>query len=250
MKYFIITGASKGLGAGIASALLADDHHLFCISRGESQSLTEEAAAKNCTVDFFLFDLAVNHDIPGLVEKIFQKIDRDRATGIYLVNNAGVIKPVGRIEDTPADAVEMHMRINLLAPMLLTAAFVKHTKDLATEKRILNISSGAAQHPYYGWSSYCTAKAGLEMFGRCMHEEQKDEPGPVKSMSVAPGIIDTEMQTTIRGTSERAFIHREKFIELKESGQLVSPSKAGKRIARLLLSSSFKDGDIIDLRDS
>ncbi len=250
MKYFIITGASKGLGEGIASALLSAEHHLFCISRSESQSLIEEAAVKNCPLDFFLFDLAVNHDIPGLVEKIFQRIDRDRATGIYLVNNAGVINPVGRIEDAPAEAVEMHMRINLLAPMLLTAAFVKYTKDLATEKRILNISSGAAQHPYYGWSSYCTAKSGLEMFGRCMHEEQKNEPNSVQSMSVAPGIIDTEMQTTIRGTSERAFIHREKFVELKESGQLASPAKAGKELALLLLSSSFKDGDIIDMRDS
>ncbi len=248
MKYFIITGASKGLGEGLALELINEDHYLLCISRSESQKLKKMAAAKNCPLDFFLFDLAVSHDIPDLADQVFKKIDKQHADGIYLVNNAGVIQPVGRVEDCPAEAVEMHMQVNLIAPMLLTAAFIRHTTGMRTEKRILNISSGAAQNPYYGWGCYCTAKAGLDMFGRCVSEEQRNEPYPAETMAVAPGIIDTEMQTTIRGTSERDFIHRQKFIELKDKGELVAPNLAGRQLAHLLLSSDFRDGETTDLR--
>lgn len=249
MKYFIISGASKGLGEGLALALLNEDHHLLCISRSESRQLKTMAAAKNCRVDFFLFDLAVSHDIISLAEDIFRKIDKGAATGIYLVNNAGVVEPVSRVEDCEPEAVDLHLRVNLIAPMLLTTAFIRHTLDFEGEKRILNISSGAAKNPYYGWSCYCTGKAGVDMYGRCLSEEQKNEAFPVQTMSVAPGVIDTGMQTVIRGSSERDFIHREKFVELKESGKLISPALAGKKIAHLLLSGDFRDGESVDIRD-
>ncbi len=250
MKYFIITGASKGLGEGIAMELLHEDHHLLCISRSESEQLKTMAAAKNCQVDFFQFDLAFNQDIPRLCQLIFEKIDTDQAEGIYLINNAGVVKPVDRVENCPPEEVESHLRINLLAPMLLSGEFIRHTKDLAIEKRILNISSGAAQNPYYGWSSYCTGKAGIDMFSRCIATEQEGQDHPVEAMGVAPGIIDTEMQSSIRQTTEKQFIHRQKFVELKESGQLIPPTLAGKKLASLLLSADFKNGAIIDIRES
>ncbi|TVR43006.1 MAG: (S)-benzoin forming benzil reductase [Bacteroidia bacterium] len=250
MKYFIITGASKGLGEGIALELVNEEHHLLCISRSESDQLKKIAVAKNCSIDFFLFDLAFSHDIPDLMQRVFDKIDMEKVSGVYLINNAGLIQPVSRVEGLDADALDVHMRVNLLAPMLISSAFIGLSQRMQVQKRILNISSGAAQNPYYGWSCYCTGKAGLEMFGLCISEEQKNEEYPVETMSVAPGIIDTGMQTTIRGTDERDFIHKKKFIELKESGQLVPPALAGKKLARLLLSDDFKDGEITDIRES
>ncbi len=250
MRYIIITGASKGLGEGLAIELLDEKHHLICVSRSEGKKLKQMATAKNCRTDFVLFDLAVSHDINHLCEEIFALIDLSNAEGIYLVNNAGIINPVNRAEDCAAEDIELHMRINLLAPMLLSSAFIRHTKDLSITKRIMNISSGAAHNPYYGWSCYCTAKAGLDMFGRCISEEQRDEASPVETMNVAPGIIDTGMQTTIRGTDHRAFVHREKFVEFKEKGQLIPPALAGKKLARLLLSLEFEDGKSVDIRDS
>lgn len=250
MRHFIITGASKGLGEGLAIELLHEDHHLIVIARSESKKLQQMAAAKNCRLNHISFDLSVSHEIPGLCDRIFELIEKKSAKGIYLVNNAGIINPVGRTEDCPPGEVEQHIRINLLAPMLLTAGFIKHTSDLPVIKRILNISSGAAQFPYYGWGCYCTAKAGLEMFGRCVSEEQRDEPYPIETMAVAPGIIDTDMQTVIRSRSEREFIHKKKFVAFKESGQLIPPTLAGKKLAQLLLSSEFKDGQSVDIRTS
>ncbi len=250
MKYFIITGASKGLGEGIALELLDENHTLLCIARGSSEKLRQLAAAKNCRVRFFNYDLSDHTGINPLMDNIFKQIQGEQSEGIYLVNNAGTVKPVARVEDYDAEAVKTHLHLNLLAPMLLSAAFIRLTKDVSCTKRILNISSGAAQNPYYGWGCYCTGKAGVDMFGRCISEEQQGEPNPVETMGVAPGIIDTDMQTAIRSTDERAFIHKQKFVDLKESGQLIAPAIAGKKLAKLLLSDLFKDGTITDIRDT
>jgi len=249
-KYIIITGASKGLGEGIAIELLHESHHLICISRGKSEKLEKLAAAKACPISFFSFDFSKTAEIPNLAQSIFEQIRFEKASGIYLINNAGVIQPVGRAEDCAPEEVEKHIRINLISPMLLTASFIKYAQSLKVEKRVINISSGAAQNPYNGWSSYCTGKAGIDMFTQCVGTEQKDTQSPVEIMAVAPGVIDTEMQTTIRATTEEQFIHRKKFVELKETGQLVPPQIAGKRIAQLLFSNEFKNGGIIDIRDS
>jgi len=250
MNYIIITGASKGLGEGIALELLHESHHLICISRGKSEKLEKLAAAKGCPLTFISFDFFLSDQISQLAKNIFQHINLDHADGIYLINNAGVIKPVGRAEDCAPEEVEKHLRINLISPMLLTAAFIKHTKALKVKKRVLNISSGAASNPYYGWSSYCTGKAGIDMFTKCIGTEQNGLEYPIEIMAVAPGIIDTDMQTEIRGATDEQFIHRKKFVELKETGQLVPPQVAGKKIARLLFSDDFENGGIVDIRDT
>ena len=250
MKYFIITGASKGLGEGIALELINEGNTLLCIARSKSEKLIKLASGKGCNVVFFPYDLSDYEGIDKLMDNIFKHIVPDQAEGIYLVNNAGTIHPVSRVEDYDPEAVKTHLHLNLLAPMVLSAIFIKRSHGLSCSKRVLNISSGAAQNPYYGWGCYCTGKAGLDMFGRCISEEQREEEYPVETMGIAPGIIDTDMQTAIRSTDDRAFIHRSKFVELKESGQLIAPAVAGKKLAKLLLSDEFKDGSVIDIRDT
>jgi benzil reductase ((S)-benzoin forming) len=145
MNYIIITGASKGLGEGIALELLHETHHLICVSRSKSEKLEKLAAAKNCPITFISFDFAVTFDVPDLARMIFEHIPLDKASGVYLINNAGVIEPVGRVEECAPEAVEQHLRINLISPILLTGAFIQHTRGWKMEKRVINISSGAAK---------------------------------------------------------------------------------------------------------
>lgn len=249
MKHIIVTGHSKGLGAGIAMALLDPNHHIHGIARSDNSDIQKLAVAKDCKMNYYSCDLAQTHTIESTMDQVFQNIDPQDCDGVYMINNAGVIKPVGPVETLDPAQMDTHMRINLLAPMHLIRYFVKQFTDWKTQKRILNISSGAALNPYFGWSNYCTGKAGMDMFTRCIATEQENKEYPVELMGVAPGIIDTDMQTTIRGTTPEQFIHRQKFVDLKESGQLIAPALAGKKLCQLLFSNDFKNGDITDIRD-
>ncbi len=249
MKHFIITGHSKGLGAGIVTQLMDENYHIHGISRTDNIDLQKLAKAKGCTIDFYSCDLGHTDEIEPVMQQIFAKIKPEETEGVYLINNAGLIKPIGPIETLDPAEMDLHMRVNLLAPMLIIREFIKATTGWQIQKRVLNISSGAATNPYYGWSNYCTGKAGLDMFTRSCATEQEKKQYPVELMAVAPGIIDTGMQTTIRGTTEEQFIHRQKFVDLKESGQLIAPNLAGKKIQELLLSNDFTNGAITDIRD-
>jgi len=249
MKHFIITGHSKGLGAGITTALMSPNHYIHGLSRTDNEEMKKLAKQNNCGYSFYKLDLAKTENIEEKMSDIFDAIaSTTNPEGVYLINNAGIIHPIGPVHTNPAKNIETHLAINLLAPMLLTGEFIRRTQDMSIQKRVLNISSGAATNPYHGWSTYCTAKAALDMFTRCCATEQENAASPVEFMAVAPGIIDTDMQTTIRGVGEEQFIHKQKFVELKETGKLVPPNVAGNKLAELLLSTAFKNGDIIDIR--
>jgi benzil reductase ((S)-benzoin forming) len=249
MKHILITGHSKGLGAGIAAALIKAGHHIHGLSRTDNPELKKLAEKNNCSYSFYAIDLAETGHILKKMNDVFETITgSDNLEGVYLINNAGIIHPIGPVPANQPEDIETHLKINLHAPMILIAEFIRRTAGLKVQKRVLNISSGAASNPYHGWSTYCTGKAALDMFTRCCATEQENISFPVEFMAVAPGIIDTEMQTTIRAVGDEQFIHKQKFVELKETGKLVPPDVAGNKLAELLLSTTFKNGDIIDIR--
>jgi benzil reductase ((S)-benzoin forming) len=246
----VITGASKGLGEGIAMALLNPDNHIICVSRSKSQRLQDSAIKKGCLVEFKHLDLSIPEGIKEFSREIFQQENENRYTGILLVNNAGVVEPVGPAGLNDNLETIQHLNINLLSPMLLVSEFIRVFGKTPAIKRVINISSGAANSPYEGWSVYCTGKAGLDMFTRCVAKEQETKEFPVEIMSVAPGVIDTDMQKIIRSTRPENFIHRKRFVKLKESGSLVHPDVAGTHIAQLLLANQFQNGAVVDIRDN
>jgi benzil reductase ((S)-benzoin forming) len=249
MKHIIITGHSKGLGAGITQQLIGEDTHIHGISRTDNPTLHNLAKEKSGRISFYPCDLAQKDLLSEVMNSVFKTIHQSSdISGVYLINNAGVIDPIGTIETLDHELIEKHLLINLHAPLILTNEFLKHTSKLETVKRIMNISSGAAVNPYHGWSIYCTGKAALDMFTRCIGTEQKDKNFPVEAMAVAPGIIDTDMQSTIRATPDGQFIHKQKFVELKETGQLVKPEIAGEKLKELLFSDEFENGGITDIR--
>lgn len=121
------------------------------------------------------------------------------------------------------------------------------TEEIKTDKRIINISSGAGKKPYFGWSNYCSAKAGMDIFTRCVGLEQVDKDYPVKSISFAPGIIDTEMQSEIRASNKENFKDLERFFSLKEEGKLLSPDEVSKYVLKLL-ELEYEGGEVIDIK--
>jgi len=245
MKCFIVTGASKGLGEAIIRKLLKPGHTVIGISRHKNAKLIADAAEAGVKLDYIEFDLANTEHLEAVNARIFGKIQKSELTGLYLINNAGTIEPIGPIHKSTGESIDRNVKINLTAPMILTANFMKWSQSLAIDKRILNISTGAARKPYTGWSAYCAAKAGLDHFTRCVAEEQKELEHGVRISSVRPGVIDTDMQATIRASKEEDFKDVQRFIAYKESGELLSPESVADRMLELLLSDTFGEEPVM-----
>ena len=107
-------------------------------------------------------------------------------------------------------------------------------KEFEGPKRIVNISSGAGRRAYEGWGVYCTTKAGLDHFSRVIALEQENVEHQVDIVSIAPGIIDTGMQETIRTSKEEAFPLLDQFIDYKENGLLSSADQTAEKLISFL----------------
>src|SRR5690606_23678481 len=120
-----------------------------------------------------------------------------------LINNAGTVEPIGRSDSlhSPA-AVIAAFALNVTAAVSLTAAFLQHTSSLGGERRILNISSGAGRNAMPGWGVYCATKAALDRYTEVLAAEH---PPDTRVVSLAPGVIDTAMQQTIRDSNSTDF---------------------------------------------
>ena len=140
--------------------------------------------------------------------------------------------------------------LNLTAPMILANTFISSLKEFKGPKRIVNISSGAGRKAYEGWGVYCTTKAGLDHFSRVIALEQANAEHPVDIVSIAPGIIDTGMQETIRASKEEAFPLLDQFIDYKENGLLSSADQTAEKLIGFMENEDFKMvGPIADIRN-
>jgi len=239
MDVFIVTGASKGIGFELSRQLRAKGNKVIGVAR------TVPMGAEN----FIAADLAQTE---GLVELMASLIDEDRetATSFTLINNAGIVDPIGLIGSVDAEEMTAAMTVNLTAPMILSNAFIAKLKDFTGSKRIVNISSGAGRNAYEGWGTYCTTKAGLDHFSRVVALEQENVEYPVDIVSIAPGIIDTGMQETIRASGEERFPLLEQFIEYKEQGLLSSAEHTAEKLISFMEHEDFQVvGSIVDIRN-
>lgn len=222
-KILIVTGGSKGIGKGIVAAYLEQGYRIFSISRTADP---DEHTAVTC----FSFDLTQTAGIPALLDSVFAHIDQKKVQRIVLINNAGTLGQVGSLETLSAATISETIQLNLTAPLILVSAFMACTAGWSCTKKIINISSGAAQNPYAGWSAYCATKAGLDMMTKVVAAEQDIRPHGTKIIAIYPGVVDTAMQTKIRAHTKADFPAIDRFLELKASGSLSDPLQTGKAI--------------------
>jgi len=140
--------------------------------------------------------------------------------------------------------------VNLIAPAILINSFMDSYADTKAEKMIINISSGAARHVVNSWSTYCSTKAGLEMFAQVLDGEIAEAGrNDFRVFSIAPGIIDTEMQSEIRQVPDEQFSSKDKFVELKKNNQLTSPQEVAENMADVIANPDNYPETIMDFRD-
>lgn len=238
MKVFIITGASKGIGHALASILEAEGHKVLRVARSNPHQLS----------NLMTLDITDNDAHQKILEWLKPLLTI--ATEITLINNAGMIGPIEQVGKLDDQHLQNAIRLNITSPISLTNAFTALTQTLPIVKNVINISSGAGRHVYSGWSIYCTTKAAIDQFSRAMHLEQSDKEYPIYVAALAPGVIDTDMQSEIRSSDPSAFPNIDRFVDLKENGNLLSPHESASMILNYLNSPLMRgDNPIADVRD-
>lgn len=242
-KILMITGGNKGIGSGIVSEYKKNGYKIFSIARSKNES-----SLFNDVVQVQA-DLTNTNAIGNVFSEILRSIDSSTLDTIVLVNNAGSLGTISKIESIETAVIESVIQLNVIAPFILISVFLRETKNWTSTKRIVNISSGAAIKPYYGWSVYCATKAAMDMMTKTIAVEQDTIKNGVKIIAIYPGVVDTAMQKQIRSSKSRNFIDVEKFIEFKKSGSLVSTEIVGKEIFQIVNSDNYENGAILKVSD-
>jgi len=249
MDFYIITGVSRGIGEAIVRKLLKHGNTIFCVSRTMNEDLVETASSLHVPIFYHEADLSEHKSAETFMHEVFTHIDPERINRIALINNAGMLDPIAPIELADPAMMEKHLKLNLLTPAVLISLFIAHTQKLDLPKVILNISSGASSFPYSGWSMYCSSKAGLDMMTRTVGLEQSLQKFPVKIMALAPGIVETSMQTHIRQTDKKLFAEKDKFVLLHEQGKLTSPETVAEVITKAIFNAGIPQGGLVNIEE-
>jgi benzil reductase ((S)-benzoin forming) len=238
----IVTGHTRGLGAALTEQLLARNIAVLGLSRSLNTALAQQFPQTFQQVKLDLGDpAAIAQWIAGDTLSRFV----DGADSVLLFNNAGTVQPIGAIESQDAAAIAHAVSLNVATPLMLASAVAK-ASTAASDRRIVHISSGAARNAYAGWSIYCATKAALDHHARAV---ALDANRALRICSLAPGVIDTDMQSQIRGSDEAQFPLRERFEDLKRSGQLVSPEQCAAQLIDFTLSEAFGQTPTADIRE-
>jgi benzil reductase ((S)-benzoin forming) len=241
MKKFILTGHSRGLGAAIAAQLLQAGHSVMGLSRKAHPTLKQRYPEK--LIEHSI-DLAQRDGMIQLLESPSLKDYLCDASVAVLINNAGILSPIGMNGSLSNTAIYDAVNVNVSAAIALSNQFIALTPQ-TLDRRIVQISSGAARSPYAGWSIYCATKAALDHYTRCLAVEA---PKGLKVVSLAPGVIDTDMQAQLRATSLSEFPMRPRFDQLKQDNALATPDSVAEKLLRFLDHPAFGQEPCTDLR--
>jgi benzil reductase ((S)-benzoin forming) len=245
----ILTGASRGMGLAMAEQLLDAGHALVCLSRKTNDALAARAQAAGVALEQWPQDLARTEAAAARLHGWLLAHDSRDIESVTLINNAGLIPRIASLGEIPAAQLAEAMRVDLEAPMLLTAAFLSATAGWGAQRKVLNISSGLGRRAMAAQAPYCAAKAGMDHFTRCVALEEAQRPNGAKVCSLAPGVIDTDMQVQLRGADAGRFPDRESFVGLKDKGALTSPQEAAARVLAYLARPDFGANPVADVRD-
>lgn len=246
---FILTGASRGMGLAMASKLLKPGNTLLCISRKTSDVLTREASSSGATLLQWTQDLAHGAVASARLNQWLREQSAAGFSSAVLINNAGMIPGIGPLSEGDAGDLRQALRVGLEAPMQLTAAFLSATERWPARRKVLNISSGLGRKAMASQAAYCAAKAGMDHFTRCVALEEALKPNGAAVCSLAPGVIDTDMQTQLRRADASAFPDQQAFIGLKNKGLLSSPEEAAGRVLAYLARADFGTQPVADVRE-
>ena len=245
---FILTGASRGMGLAMARQLLSPRNTLVCISRGSDAGLSAAATSSGAALHQWQADLADGAAVAGSLGGWLAARQAVSFASATLINNAALMPPPVPLREAGAADTVAALRVGLEAPMLLTSTFLRATREWPVPRKVLNISSGLGRRPMASQAAYCALKAGMDMFTRCAALDEALQANGASLCALAPGVIDTAMQKTLRGADASAFPDIGRFAELHTSGRLTSADAAASAVLAYLQRSDFGAETLADVR--
>jgi len=199
-KVAIVTGASKGIGAGIAKAL-ANAGAAVAVNYASDKEGADKVVAAITGNGGKAIAIQANVSSADDVKHMFEETKKAFGKVDVIVNNAGTFKfePVENITEAE---FHLHYNINVLGPILMTQQALKYFP--ATGGSIVNISSIASKNPVPNSSLYASTKAALDTLTEALAKELG--PRNIRVNTVAPGHTETEgtQRIGIRGEADKA----------------------------------------------
>lgn len=225
----MVSGASRGLGAAVASWLAKAGAGIALLARSEEnlKKVADDARGLGgeplvCRAEIANYDAclaAVKNTL-----RCFGRIDA-------LVNNAGIVQPISKIARCDPADWRYNIEVNLVGPFNLIRGALSALRR--QQGRIVNVSSGAANLVLENASAYCAAKAALNHFSRVLAAEE----AALTVLTIRPGVVDTDMQVYLRteGSKRLPADQAAYYQQLKDYGKLEPPAIPARSIAWLAL---------------
>ena len=241
-QLYVVTGASRGLGRAIAEQFAAQPGTLVL-------GLSRQAPA--APFEQWPCDLAEPRPVAERLAAWLGTFEPTRFASATLINNAAVVTEPRPLPELDFGALAAAVRVGLEAPLLLTAAFLRATRGWpGCARRVLHISSGLGRRGMASTGPYCAVKAGLDNLARAQALEEAQQPHGARVCSLAPGVIDTDMQVQLRGADPARFPDIGMFRQMKSGGQLAAPAAAAARVIAYLDRADFGGNPVADVRDA
>lgn len=197
-KTAIVTGASSGIGRAIAIGLAAQGVTLGLVGRDPAslRQVVEAAGAEPSQHRCFRADLTVERDVDELVAAILREFD---AVDILVHSAAGIW--LGPVETASAEQLDLHYRINLRAPYVLTQGLLPSLK--ARQGQVLFMNSSASLGAKANVAQYAATKLALKAVADSLREEVN--PAGVRVLSLYPGSTASPMQAAVHVSEGRTY---------------------------------------------
>jgi NAD(P)-dependent dehydrogenase (short-subunit alcohol dehydrogenase family) len=234
----VVTGASRGLGAGLAVHFAASGMHLGLCARHRPRLVarTRPTAQRGHIVSseaplLSAVDVTDREAMAGFADAVVARFGR-----IDLwINNAGLLGPIEPLAFADGGEVARTIEVNVIGVANGSSVFAAHVRGRPGRGVLVNISSGAATKAYEGWAAYCASKAAVDQLTRVVALEEARHD--LAAYSLSPGIVDTDMQTAIRGADPAAFPERDRFRQFADLQQFNSPGWVADKILELAFGS-------------
>jgi benzil reductase ((S)-benzoin forming) len=230
----IVTGVSRGLGAALGGELLERGFSVLGVGRASNPAFTSDRYR------FVRFDLADCAGIDTMLAPALEGLRDRRPASVCLLNNAATVDGVGTLGRLGAGEITSALAVNLAAAVALANLFCRVFTDADIARRVINVSSGAAETALPGEAVYCVAKAGIEMLTRALAAEQ--QAPTFRAITVRPGVMDTDMQAFARSQPPDVLPSVELFKEFHREGRLVAPTVVASKIVTRLIVGDVEHG--------